>query len=288
MWVIIGAVAALLIAVLYFLFNHKKEAAPDFALTNSTAAAGAGGAGAGAAEEDDTDKIKLTLYFGSQTGTAEGFAKTLANESRRAGFKPHIVDLEDFEADDFVADAQEGAMVMFLMATYGEGEPTDNAAEFYEWLKDRDGQLEEGCLQGLKFTVFGLGNRQYEHYNAMGRFVAKRLNALGASEVFASGDGDDDGTLDDDFAAWKETLWPGMQKVCSRTRARVCVDGWLLSERVLTPGVCRRLALLLATLAPRLQVQHPWRIWSGMWRCFVPCRPLRRCGKPTGRCCLAA
>ena len=41
--------------------------------------------------------------------------------------------------------------------------------------------------------VFGLGNKTYEHYNAMGRFVDKRLEELGATRVFELGEGDDDG-----------------------------------------------------------------------------------------------
>ena len=34
------------------------------------------------------------------------------------------------------------------MATYGEGDPTDNAMEFYEWLKESTDDL-----NGLKYTV---------------------------------------------------------------------------------------------------------------------------------------
>ena len=46
---------------------------------------------------------------------------------------------------------------------------------------------------GLYFQVFGLGNKTYEHYNAMGRFVDKRLEEMGANRVFEKGEGDDDG-----------------------------------------------------------------------------------------------
>ena len=42
------------------------------------------------------------------------------------------------------------------MATHGEGEPTDNAVEFYNWLKSKD--REEDELKNLQFSVFGLGN----------------------------------------------------------------------------------------------------------------------------------
>lgn len=42
----------------------------------------------------------------------------------------------------------ENAMAIFVVATYGEGDPTDNAQEFYEWLQnDRDD------LDCLNYTV---------------------------------------------------------------------------------------------------------------------------------------
>jgi NADPH-ferrihemoprotein reductase len=44
----------------------------------------------------------------------------------------------------------------------------------------------------FSYTVFALGNKTYEHYNAMGRFVDQRLEELGATRVFQRGEGDDD------------------------------------------------------------------------------------------------
>lgn len=40
------------------------------------------------------------------------------------------------------------SMAIFCIATYGEGDPTDNAMDFYEWLQNGDADLE-----GLNYAV---------------------------------------------------------------------------------------------------------------------------------------
>ena len=60
--------------------------------------------------------------------------------------------------------------------------------------------------------MFGLGNRQYEHYNAQGRFVDKILDSFGAKRMYPYGEGDDDGTLEEDFESWKAKLWSTLRK----------------------------------------------------------------------------
>ena len=60
--------------------------------------------------------------------------------------------------------------------------------------------------------MFGLGNRQYEHYNAQGRFVDKILDSFGAKRMYPYGEGDDDGTLEEDFESWKAKLWNTLRK----------------------------------------------------------------------------
>lgn len=42
----------------------------------------------------------------------------------------------------------ENSLAIFCMATYGEGDPTDNAQEFYNWLQNG-----ESDLTGVKFAV---------------------------------------------------------------------------------------------------------------------------------------
>ena len=49
------------------------------------------------------------------------------------------------------------------------------------------------CLCHHSYTVFALGNKTYEKYNSMGRFVDKKLKEMQATCVYARGEGDDDG-----------------------------------------------------------------------------------------------
>jgi NADPH-ferrihemoprotein reductase len=139
----------------------------------------------------DDGRPKMLILYGSQTGTAEEYANTLAEEASRSfGFNAVPVDMVDYDPEELA----EEKLVVFLIATYGEGEPTDNARDFYDWL--RDNSQSRDVLNGVNFTVFGLGNKQYKIYQAMGRYFDKRLPELGAKRVFEAGEGDADADIE--------------------------------------------------------------------------------------------
>jgi len=142
----------------------------------------------------------MLILYGSQTGTAEEFANTLAQDAKKYGFNAVSKDMVDYEPDQLSSES----LVVFLVATYGEGEPTDNARDFYEYLKNSS--LSADTLSGVKFTVFGLGNKQYKIYQAMGRFFDKRLEEIGAERMFKEGEGDADADIEEDFEEWKNQM----------------------------------------------------------------------------------
>ena len=167
---------------------------------------------------DETDK-NCVVFYGSQTGTAEDYAARIAKEGHsRFGLKTMVADLEDYDyanLDQFLEDK----VAVFVLATYGEGEPTDNAVEFYEFICGDDVSFSEGGgadeqpLSKLKYVTFGLGNNTYEHYNAMVRRVDTALRKMGATRVGEAGEGDDGaGTMEEDFLAWKEPMWTELQE----------------------------------------------------------------------------
>ncbi|KAH8361322.1 hypothetical protein KR084_009177 [Drosophila pseudotakahashii] len=194
-------------AAFYFLRSRKKEEEPSrsYSIQPTTVCT------ASAADNSFIKKLKasgrsLVVFYGSQTGTGEEFAGRLAKEGIRYRLKGMVADPEECDMEELLQLKDiSNSLAVFCLATYGEGDPTDNAMEFYEWITNGDVDL-----TGLNYAVFGLGNKTYEHYNKVAIYVDKRLEELGANRVFELGLGDDDANIEDDFITWKDRFWPAV------------------------------------------------------------------------------
>jgi len=165
-------------------------------------------------EKMDEAGKNCVIFYGSQTGTAEDYASRLAKEGgSRYGLTTMTADLEEYDFED-LDNLPEDKVAFFVLATYGEGEPTDNAVDFMEFIGNEDSTFSKGAtaadkpLTNLKYVAFGLGNNTYEHYNEMVRRLDKNFSKLGAKRLGTAGEGDDGaGTMEEDFLAWKEEMW---------------------------------------------------------------------------------
>ena len=139
----------------------------------------------------------LLVLFGSNLGTAEEFARQVAEAGDASGFATTLAAMDDY-TDRL---PKEGA-VAIVSGSYN-GSPPDNATRFYKWL--REGRP---SLEGVRYTVFGCGNRDWAStYQSVPRIVDERLGALGAQRIYPRGEGDAREDLDGQFQAWYARLW---------------------------------------------------------------------------------
>src|SRR5256886_971798 len=113
----------------------------------------------------------LLVLFGSQTGSAEGLAKRAAKEAQQRGFAPKIMALNDYEQANLVA----GGKAIIISSTWGDGDPPDNAVNFWSWLNSETAPR----LEQLQFAVLGLGDKNYSDFCGASKKFDSRLEALG-------------------------------------------------------------------------------------------------------------
>ncbi|KAK7432224.1 hypothetical protein QQZ08_001169 [Neonectria magnoliae] len=147
---------------------------------------------------------QAVVFWGSQSGTGEAFASRLVRElGQRFRLDAMAADLSDFDPET-IALIPNTKVAVFILSTYGEGDPSDNAAQFWEWAT----KLKGTPLQELRYAAFGLGNSNYQHYNRVVEMVHQALTRGGAKSLLPVGMADDAlGSTEEDFLAWKNELY---------------------------------------------------------------------------------
>jgi len=117
----------------------------------------------------------ITIVYASESGNSEKLAGDFAKAARKNGLKPAVIDMADLE----LAALTKAKRLVFIAATWGEGEPPGRAARAYNEL------MGEGAprLDGVEFGVLALGDTAYAEFCAVGRKIDERLAALGGKRV---------------------------------------------------------------------------------------------------------
>lgn len=143
----------------------------------------------------------LLVLYGSNLGTAEELATRMADLAQVNGFATRLAPL-----DEAVGALPKQGGVLIICASYN-GAPPDNATQFVKWL---DGGLKEDELAGVRYAVFGCGNKDWAAtYQHVPRTIDQKLAEYGARNVHARGEGDArGGDLEGQFEAWFAKLRP--------------------------------------------------------------------------------
>ncbi len=132
----------------------------------------------------DVAPTRVTVLYGSQTGNAKREAERLAEALRGEGADVRLVRADAYPTRE-LADER---VLFVVISTQGEGEPPDDARGFVEFVSGRRAPK----LEHLQFAVLGLGDSSYPQFNAMGRLLDARFEALGAKRLFERGEADVD------------------------------------------------------------------------------------------------
>lgn len=130
----------------------------------------------------DSATPTILIAHASQTGTAEALAWQAARTLQGAGLPARIASLATLGPKDLGGVDR----ALFIVSTYGEGDPPDTAAPFTRRVMSQAGL----ALDGLNYAVLALGDRTYANFCGFGRLLDGWLSDRGARPLFARVDVD--------------------------------------------------------------------------------------------------
>jgi sulfite reductase (NADPH) flavoprotein alpha-component len=127
----------------------------------------------------DLSTPRWIVAHASQTGNAEQLAGQTAEMLRLAGIPVQLCSLSALAP----AALEQCERALFIVSTYGEGDPPDEAAVFASRMLEPDSAAMLP-LQDLHYAVLALGDRSYRQFCGFGRTLDGWLARQGGSRLF--------------------------------------------------------------------------------------------------------
>ncbi|KAJ3122264.1 hypothetical protein HK098_002969 [Nowakowskiella sp. JEL0407] len=152
----------------------------------------------------------LDIIYGSNAGTAQDFATQIASASRNFGFTDVTMSTMDkWKGLQYLSGTSgitldKNRRLLVVTATYN-GQPPENADKFNSIVAKALVSATANNtypLDGLRFTVFGCGNKQWKTYQNFPKLVDASLENLGGRRIFPRGEGNADEDIETDFQEW--------------------------------------------------------------------------------------
>jgi len=138
----------------------------------------------------------MTILYGSQTGNSQGLAEKYASALKTQNVDVTVSSLGKFKASNL----KKITNLLLIVSTHGEGDPPDQAIQFYEFLHSKRAPK----LEHLQYSVLALGDSSYEFFCKTGKDLDEQFAKLGATRIVPRIDCDVD--YDDAAAQWFSTV----------------------------------------------------------------------------------
>lgn len=117
---------------------------------------------------------KLTIAYGTETGSARKLATHFAATAKKRGVPVKLVGLDQYRLGDLPREEY----FLTVVSTHGEGEPPAAARKFYDHI-----HANGFTLQNFKYGVLALGDTSYPLFCKAGEDVDAQLNKLGGQRL---------------------------------------------------------------------------------------------------------
>ncbi|MFD2935675.1 nitric oxide synthase oxygenase [Spirosoma flavum] len=139
---------------------------------------------------------RVLILYGSETGTAESYARKTARRLNR--YQPRVMALDEY---DITQLAQED-LLLVVTSTFRDGNLPGNAQKFHARIQAQP----QGTFNGLNFSVMALGSTIYPHFCAAGVTLDRELARVGGNRVITMHKGDEIKGQADTFRQWLELV----------------------------------------------------------------------------------
>ncbi len=150
----------------------------------------------GEADQQESGTDRLLILFGSETGTAERYARQAARKLKV--LRPLVLALDDCNASMLA----EHRRVLALTSTFGDGEFPGNARQFMDRIRTQA----DGSHSHLGYAVMALGSRIYPKFCAAGAALDRELRRLGGRPLVPLHKGDELQGQAETFQEWLGTV----------------------------------------------------------------------------------
>lgn len=132
----------------------------------------------------EENQSRVTVLYASQSGNAEDLASQAVTDLNESGIAAQSFNMMDYTLEQLQADTR----LLIIASTWGDGEPPDEAEEFYNSLLEAPAMK----LPHLQYAIMALGDSYYEAFCQFGKNLDSVLDLYGAVRLRARLDCDMD------------------------------------------------------------------------------------------------